>query len=87
MPFTCFICIEDVFWLHIRSAGHWTGKLYKYFQNYEPMGNNNDAFTLDMETDANGGGVKFQGKCKLLFSDIILGPDHIRSLSNLVLGI
>ena len=23
-------------WLHVRSAGHWTKKLYEYFENYDP---------------------------------------------------
>lgn len=23
-------------WLHVRSAGHWTKKLYEHFENYDP---------------------------------------------------
>ncbi|XP_048251235.1 NADPH oxidase 5-like isoform X1 [Haliotis rufescens] len=27
--------LEDRLWLHVRSAGHWTKKLYEYFNTYE----------------------------------------------------
>ncbi|XP_052785817.1 NADPH oxidase 5-like isoform X2 [Mya arenaria] len=27
--------MEGSIWLHVRSAGHWTNKLYKYFEDYE----------------------------------------------------
>ncbi|XP_041355501.1 NADPH oxidase 5-like [Gigantopelta aegis] len=28
--------LEDVFWVHVRSAGHWTNTLYEYFNKYKP---------------------------------------------------
>ena len=36
-PFTISSSPErrDELWLHIRSAGHWTKRLYDYFKNYE----------------------------------------------------
>ncbi|ESO98417.1 hypothetical protein LOTGIDRAFT_159226 [Lottia gigantea] len=43
---------EGTFWLHIRSAGHWTNKLYDYFDSYDPntyqYGTFNKGFGLDV---------------------------------------
>ncbi|XP_050396524.2 NADPH oxidase 5 [Patella vulgata] len=29
--------LQGFFWLHVRSAGHWTNKLYEYFEEYNPV--------------------------------------------------
>lgn len=29
------VCFSGTFWIHVRSAGHWTRSLYKYFEDYK----------------------------------------------------
>jgi len=34
-PMCVCVHVSGQIWLHVRSAGHWTNKLYKYFDEYE----------------------------------------------------
>ncbi|ELU05067.1 hypothetical protein CAPTEDRAFT_147619 [Capitella teleta] len=43
-PFTISSCpeMEDEIWVHIRSAGHWTGKVYDLFESLEEVSDFDD---------------------------------------------
>jgi hypothetical protein len=43
--------LKDELWLHIRSLGHWTNKVYEYFSNYSKLEQNysNPVFKSELE--------------------------------------
>ena len=53
-PFTISSAPEnrDELWLHIRSAGHWTNRLYEYF---DKLGDEKDKSKATTETDVEAG--------------------------------
>ncbi|WAR29973.1 NOX5-like protein [Mya arenaria] len=45
--------MEGSIWLHVRSAGHWTNKLYKYFEDYEEK----EAIDVESRTRSRRAGI------------------------------
>ena len=72
--------LPDQFWLHVRSAGNWTNKLYKYFSEYQTLAVNDDAYVVDMANGTNGDprDVRFQGKgIKFVISSMVTATMYL----------